>query len=79
VSGDISISKPEPPQTIFLRNMVIYGIGGAILPPSSSSSSAICFSLSKIAINSCISIWFMASSLNFETSSLFLFLWRLMI
>jgi K+-transporting ATPase ATPase B chain len=24
--------KPEPPQTTFLRNMFIYGIGGAILP-----------------------------------------------
>jgi K+-transporting ATPase ATPase B chain len=24
--------KPEPPQKIFLRNMVIYGMGGAALP-----------------------------------------------
>jgi K+-transporting ATPase ATPase B chain len=24
--------KPEPPQTTFLRNMFIYGIGGALLP-----------------------------------------------
>jgi K+-transporting ATPase ATPase B chain len=24
--------KPEPPQKTFLRNIVIYGIGGAVLP-----------------------------------------------
>ena len=24
--------KPESPQKIFLRNMLIYGIGGAVLP-----------------------------------------------
>lgn len=24
--------KPQPPQKIFLRNIVIYGIGGAVLP-----------------------------------------------
>jgi hypothetical protein len=61
----LSIQKDE-------RLVMILQNTNILSPPSSFSSSAICFSFPRIAINSCISIRSILSSLNLEIRSLFL-------